>query len=210
MSPFGPCGSPGHLRRTTGKELQHKLQGNSSERRHFPDVWVGLPVGSGKHFAPALKFVSPRAILAIAAEYDLEVHQMDVKSLDLNSELNEKMFMGTTRRQGVAKGPGRQPHRAGRGGQTTQATEANDGQAMRWQAAARGGPDNSGAWCGAVDHTVAAARASIIQMRARESMSHRPILQPRGHVPVYLSRESGCTAATSFCPPIVLFYPWLH
>jgi hypothetical protein len=43
-------------------------------------------------FAPVAKFASLRAILAIAAECDLEVQQMDVKSAYLNRELKEEIF----------------------------------------------------------------------------------------------------------------------
>ena len=44
-------------------------------------------------FAPVTKFASLRTILAIAAELDLEVHQMDVKSAYLNGELKEEIYM---------------------------------------------------------------------------------------------------------------------
>jgi hypothetical protein len=44
-------------------------------------------------FAPVTKFASLHAILAIAAEHDLEVQQMDVKSAYLNGELKEEIFM---------------------------------------------------------------------------------------------------------------------
>jgi transposase InsO family protein len=44
-------------------------------------------------FAPVAKLASLRAILAIAAELDLEVHQMDVKSAYLNGELKEDIYM---------------------------------------------------------------------------------------------------------------------
>jgi len=44
-------------------------------------------------FAPVAKFASLRVLLAIAAERDLEVHQMDVKSAYLNGELQEDIFM---------------------------------------------------------------------------------------------------------------------
>ena len=46
-----------------------------------------------KTFAPVAKLSSLQAILAIAVEYNLEVHQMDVKSAYLNDELEEEIFM---------------------------------------------------------------------------------------------------------------------
>ena len=46
-----------------------------------------------KTFMPVAKLSSLRAILAIAVEHDLEVHQMDVKSAYLNGELEEEIFM---------------------------------------------------------------------------------------------------------------------
>jgi Reverse transcriptase (RNA-dependent DNA polymerase) len=45
-------------------------------------------------FAPVAKFASICAIMALATEHDLEIHQMDVKSAYLNSELKEKIYMG--------------------------------------------------------------------------------------------------------------------
>jgi hypothetical protein len=44
-------------------------------------------------FAPVTKLASLRTILAIAAELNLEVHQMDVKSAYLNGELKEDIYM---------------------------------------------------------------------------------------------------------------------
>ena len=44
-------------------------------------------------FAPIAKFASLRVILALAAEHNLEVQQMDVKSAYLNGELKEEFFM---------------------------------------------------------------------------------------------------------------------
>ena len=44
-------------------------------------------------FAPVIKLTSLCTILALAAEYDLELHQMDVKSAYLNGDLKEKIFM---------------------------------------------------------------------------------------------------------------------
>jgi len=44
-------------------------------------------------FAPVAKFASLRVILALAAEHNLEVQQMDVKSAYLNGNLQEEIFM---------------------------------------------------------------------------------------------------------------------
>ena len=44
-------------------------------------------------FAPVTKLSSLRAILALAAELDLEAHQMDVKSAYLNEKLEEEIYM---------------------------------------------------------------------------------------------------------------------
>ena len=44
-------------------------------------------------FAPVAKLASLHMILALAAEHDLELQQMDVKSAYLNGELREEIFM---------------------------------------------------------------------------------------------------------------------
>jgi hypothetical protein len=44
-------------------------------------------------FAPVAKLASLRMILALAAEHDLELQQMDVKSKYLNGELREEIFI---------------------------------------------------------------------------------------------------------------------
>ena len=44
-------------------------------------------------FAPMTKFNSIRLLLALAACYDWEIHQMDVKSAFLNGELDEEIYM---------------------------------------------------------------------------------------------------------------------
>lgn len=44
-------------------------------------------------YAPVARYASIRCILAIVAHYDLELHQMDVKSAYLNGELQETIYM---------------------------------------------------------------------------------------------------------------------
>ncbi|KAJ8462073.1 hypothetical protein ONZ51_g11140 [Trametes cubensis] len=44
-------------------------------------------------FAPVAKLASIRTLLALAARYDWEVEQMDVKSAYLNGTLNEVIYM---------------------------------------------------------------------------------------------------------------------
>jgi hypothetical protein len=44
-------------------------------------------------FAPVTKFATIRALLALAAEYNLEIHQMDVKSAFLNGKLDEEIYL---------------------------------------------------------------------------------------------------------------------
>jgi hypothetical protein len=44
-------------------------------------------------FAPVSKLSSIRMLLALAAKFNLEVHQMDVHSAYLNGELKEEIYM---------------------------------------------------------------------------------------------------------------------
>jgi len=44
-------------------------------------------------FAPIIKFPSFRTIIALAAEHDWDIHQMDVKATYLNGKLKEEIFM---------------------------------------------------------------------------------------------------------------------
>jgi hypothetical protein len=55
-------------------------------------------------FAPVAKLSSLRAILAIAAELDLEVHQMDVKAAYLNGKLEEEVYMEPPPGFGIPEG----------------------------------------------------------------------------------------------------------
>ena len=44
-------------------------------------------------FSPVVRYASIRVLLAIANQYDLEVHQMDVMSAYLNGILDEEIYM---------------------------------------------------------------------------------------------------------------------
>jgi len=46
-----------------------------------------------KTFSPVVRFASIRLILAIVAHLDLEFYQMDVKTVFLNGELDEEIYM---------------------------------------------------------------------------------------------------------------------
>jgi len=46
-----------------------------------------------ENFAPIARMETVRAILAIAAQYKLKVHQMDVKSAFLNAVLKKKIYV---------------------------------------------------------------------------------------------------------------------
>src|SRR5277367_4212948 len=47
----------------------------------------------GETYMPVAKFTSIRALIAIGASHDLEMHQMDVKTAFLNGDLNEEIYM---------------------------------------------------------------------------------------------------------------------
>ena len=44
-------------------------------------------------FSPVVRFESVRTVIALAAKYNLELHQMDVKTAFLNGELKEDIYM---------------------------------------------------------------------------------------------------------------------
>ena len=47
-------------------------------------------------FSPVYKKDSFRMVMALVAHYDLELHQMDVKTAFLNGDLDETIFMAQT------------------------------------------------------------------------------------------------------------------
>jgi hypothetical protein len=44
-------------------------------------------------YAPRVRITSIRVLMALASIYDLYVHQMDVKTIFLNGDLDEKVYM---------------------------------------------------------------------------------------------------------------------
>ena len=44
-------------------------------------------------FSPVTRITSIRLIVAMAAIFDLQIHQMDVKTAFLNGDLNEEIYM---------------------------------------------------------------------------------------------------------------------
>jgi len=77
-------------------KLKHKANGEI-ERYKARLVAKGYSQTEGvdfnETFAPVAKFASIRSLLALAAFYDLEVHQMDVKTAFLNGDLEEEIYM---------------------------------------------------------------------------------------------------------------------
>ena len=56
----------------------------------FSQVYL---VNYDKTFAPVIKWVSIHVLLALAARFDLEIHQMDVKTAFLNRDLEHTIYM---------------------------------------------------------------------------------------------------------------------
>ena len=70
--------------RTIDKYKARLVAGGDSQKEgiDFHETW-----------APVVKMTSVRVLLSIAAMYDLELHQMDVKTAFLNGDLEEEIYM---------------------------------------------------------------------------------------------------------------------
>jgi Reverse transcriptase (RNA-dependent DNA polymerase) len=55
-------------------------------------------------FAPVTKFASLHTVLALATEFNLKVHQLDIKSAYLNGDLKEEIFMAPSPGFDIPKG----------------------------------------------------------------------------------------------------------
>ena len=49
-------------------------------------------------YSPVTRITSIRLLIALAAVYDLQIHQIDVKTAFLNGELEEKIYMEQPKR----------------------------------------------------------------------------------------------------------------
>src|ERR1700676_3512943 len=75
-------------------QLNAMQMGVSTNTKHGwwqKDTVIGIDYN--EVFAPVVKMVSIRMILSIAAIEDMEIHQMDVKTAFLNSELHEEVHV---------------------------------------------------------------------------------------------------------------------
>ena len=77
-------------------KLKHDEDGNI-ERYKARLVAQGFSQKEGidydETFSPVVRFESIRTVIALAAQFGLKLHQMDVKTAFLNGELKEKIYM---------------------------------------------------------------------------------------------------------------------
>jgi hypothetical protein len=68
-----------------------------SGRKHVGRKWVGYSqvegVNFGEIFSPVAKLTSIRVLMSLAATFDLEIEQMDVKTTFLHGDLEEEIYM---------------------------------------------------------------------------------------------------------------------
>ena len=57
-------------------------------------VWQKEGLDYFDTYSPVTRITSIRMLIALAAVYRLEIHQMDVKTIFLNGELEEEIYIG--------------------------------------------------------------------------------------------------------------------
>ncbi|KAM8701348.1 hypothetical protein ACLKA7_001844 [Drosophila subpalustris] len=86
-------------RKVIGNKMvfQTKDDGSSTGKKKARLVAKGYAQKPGEDFhetySPVARFTSVRLLAALSAEFDMEIHQMDVVTAYLNGELEEKVFM---------------------------------------------------------------------------------------------------------------------
>ena len=82
-----------------GKWVYRTKRGPNGEIVKYKARWVAqgfaqkYGIDYNETFAPVARFDSIRALLALVAHHDWELHQMDVKSAYLNGDLEEELYM---------------------------------------------------------------------------------------------------------------------
>ena len=82
-----------------GKWVFRTKRGANGEIVKYKARWVAQGfrqkhgIDYNETFAPVARFDSIRAVLALVAHHDWELHQMDVKSAYLNGDLEEELYM---------------------------------------------------------------------------------------------------------------------
>jgi hypothetical protein len=59
------------------------------ESFHKNETWDLVKLPSGRNFSPVAKLTSIRVLMSLAATFDLEIEQMDVKTMFLHGDLEE-------------------------------------------------------------------------------------------------------------------------
>ena len=70
------------------------IQNEIERRRQLQQVQSSLCCNDyDETFAPVVKYVSLRTVLAIANQYNMDLHQMDVNSAYLNGDIDAEIYM---------------------------------------------------------------------------------------------------------------------